>query len=84
MRGRSRSAQTVFYGLDDALPDWASPILAAVYTCFRFWWVPKLAMRMQALGNSKWYALLALIFMDITFAVMFLFARAKEELSAAK
>jgi hypothetical protein len=72
---------TVFYGLGESMPEWASTALTAAYACFRFWWIPKLAMRMQAFGNNKWYALLALVFMDIVFAVMFLFARTKGELA---
>lgn len=40
-------------------------------------------MRLQAFDNNKWYALFALVFMDIAFAVMFLFAKTKKEITAA-
>jgi hypothetical protein len=71
--------------IDGALSDELSLVVCILYCGFQFFWIRQLAMRLQAFRRSKWYALFALFFFtDVGFAVMFLFARTKEELSVAK
>ena len=67
--------------IDGALSDELSVAVCILYCGFQFFWIRKLAMRLQMFGRSKWYALFALAFFtDVGFAVMFLFARTKDEL----